>query len=66
MAAPAWVLAAVPPRAKPSSPLEILFALVVSVEQDGAAFDRLPQAGCDDEGTPEVEIALIHRLETAA
>ena len=38
----------------------ILLALVVFVEQLAAAFDRSPQPGCDEEGTPEVDMTFIH------
>jgi len=67
-----WLTAAydsTPPRAEAdgfgslaaaSVPLEMLDALVVSVEQLGAEFDRSPQAGCEDAGTPAVEMVLIH------
>ena len=41
-------------------PLDMLDALVVSVEQLGAEFDKSPHAGWVDAGTPEVEILLIH------
>jgi hypothetical protein len=41
-------------------PLAILDAFVASVEQDGAAFERSEQAGWVADGTPEVEMVLIH------
>src|SRR6266567_314830 len=54
-----------PNRPAASVPLEILLATVVSVKHEAAAFERSPHAGCVAEGTPEVEIALIH-LEVVA
>src|ERR1700690_4076402 len=50
----------------PSVPLEMLEALVASVEQELAAFERSPQAGCVAAGTPAVEIALIHLWDAEA
>jgi hypothetical protein len=50
----------------PRVPLEMLEALVASVEQLVAAFDRSPQAGCVAAGTPAVEIALIHLWDAEA
>ena len=44
----------------------IVEASVGSVLQVVTASLRSPQAGCVAPGTPEVEIVLIHRCETAA
>ena len=41
-------------------PLLIFAAFVVSVEQDGELLLKSPHAGCVLDGTPEVEIELIH------
>jgi len=44
----------------PSVALEMLEALVASVEQELAALERSAHAGCVDDGTPAVDMALIH------
>src|ERR1700690_81877 len=44
----------------PRVPLEMLEAFVASVEQELAAFERSPQAGWVADGTPAVDMALIH------
>lgn len=49
-----------PPRAAANIPEEILPAFVVSVEQLAAPFDKSAQAGCVEDGTPEVEMVFIH------
>ena len=49
--------------AAPSVPLEMLDALVVSVEQEVAALDKSPHAGCEAAGTPAVEMEFIHWCE---
>ena len=50
----------------PRVPVEILEAFVASVEQELAAFERSPHAGCVEDGTPAVDMVLIHWWLVAA